>query len=141
MEADEKESGRRRLLNFGHTIAHAIETLSQYTIAHGEAVAIGILVESHIAMQLGCLEKKLLDRLRELLVKYGLPMQLPANFTIQDLLAAMSMDKKAVKGSPRFVIIDNIGSAKPFKGTYCTPVDAGIIKNALQWMVDDLCRH
>lgn len=137
VEQDEKENGKRVLLNFGHTVGHALEGVTDYAISHGEAVAIGILVESHLALQLGHLKQMSFDRIRKIFVKYGLPLQLPSKYPIQAIMEKMILDKKSLKGKPRFTIIDGIGS--PLK--YCTHVDEAQIQKALQWMYDDLCRH
>ncbi len=139
VEQDERETGKRRLLNFGHTIAHALEKLSHYQLPHGEAVAIGILVESYLAFLLGHFKFEDLVRIRKLLLKYGIPLQLKHRVGVQDALDAMVLDKKSVKGKPRFVIINKIGSALEFENTYCTEVEESLIKKALQWMQDDLC--
>lgn len=141
VEQDEKENGQRRLLNFGHTIGHAIECLTQYFISHGEAVAIGLLVESYLSVKLGILDPKSFDRIKKVLLQYGLPLQLPSRFPIQTILNAMALDKKSLKGKPRFVIIDAIGSSLAYDSRYCTHIEETLIKNALHWMNDDLCCH
>ncbi len=138
VEQDEHESGKRRLLNFGHTVGHALEKLSHYALAHGEAVAIGILVESHLAMQLGHLHQSAFDRILNIFKKYNLPLRLPSRYPIDSILDAMILDKKSVQGHPRFVIINAIGSALPFESQYCTQVEENQIKTALQWMYDAL---
>lgn len=139
VEADEKEEGKRRLLNFGHTVGHALENLTHYSISHGEAVAIGLLVECYISVKLGKLDQKSFDRIKAILKKYGLPLRLPSKFPIQTLLDAMALDKKSLKGRPRFVMIDAIGSPLAYDSSYCTPVEESIIKIALQWMNDEMC--
>lgn len=140
VEKDEKESGKRFLLNFGHTIGHALERLTDYSLPHGEAVAIGLLVESYISLKLGILDQKSFDRIKEILIQYGLPLKFP-QFPIQKLMDAMTLDKKSLKGQPRFVIIEKIGSCRPFEGSYCTHIEESFLKNALHWMNNDLCRH
>lgn len=141
VEQDEKESGKRRLLNFGHTIGHALERLTDYSISHGEAVAIGLLVESYLSVKLGILDQKSFDRIKKILLQYGLPLQLPSRFLIQTILDAMALDKKSLKGQPRFVMISAIGSSLVYDSSYCTHVEESLIKNALHWMNDDLCCH
>jgi len=141
VEQDERGNGKRHLLNFGHTVAHALEQLTHHRISHGEAVAIGLLVEGHLALQLGHLTLSVFDRMRKILVDYSLPLQLPLQLSLDTILNAMILDKKSLKGTPRFVIIDAIGSARTYDSAYCTHVDEHLIKNALQWMNDDLCCH
>jgi 3-dehydroquinate synthase len=141
VEQDQKETtGQRRLLNFGHTIGHALEALSNYSLAHGEAVAIGILVESYLALKLNHLDPHSFDRIKNIFVQYGLPLQLPNQFPIDTILKALILDKKAIKKQPRFVMIDAIGSSLSFDSAYCTHVDESLLKHALQWMYDDLHR-
>jgi 3-dehydroquinate synthase len=141
VEQDEKENGKRRLLNFGHTIGHALERLTQYSLSHGEAVAIGLLVESYLSVKLGILDQTSFDRIKKILLQYGLPLQLLSRFPIQTILDAMALDKKSLKGQPRFVMIDAIGSSLAYDSSYCTPVEESLIKNTLHWMNDDLCCH
>lgn len=141
VEQDEKEQGKRHLLNFGHTVAHALESLTHYTLPHGEAVAIGLLVESHLAVQLGHLSQNAFDRIQKILIKYALPLQLPSYFSTQTIVDAMVLDKKSLKGQPRFVMINAIGSSLSCNSHYCMHVEESLIKNALQWMNDDLCCH
>ena len=138
---DEREHGKRHLLNLGHTIGHALEQITQYAISHGEAVAIGLLAEGHISMQLGHLHPEALKRIRKILEDYGLPLQLPGSVSVESMLQVMALDKKSRKGQPRFVILNDIGESLDFQGQYCVGVEERIIKNALQWMIDDLCRH
>ncbi len=134
VESDERESGKRHLLNFGHTIGHALEHLTHYSIAHGEAVAIGLLVESHLSVQLGLLDQVDFDRTIGVLRKYGLPLQLPKRFSNKEMLDVMALDKKSLKGNPRFVMINGIGSSVECDGAYCMPVEEKILLNALDWM-------
>ncbi|MBA3238948.1 MAG: 3-dehydroquinate synthase [Parachlamydiaceae bacterium] len=141
VEQDEKEGGIRNLLNFGHTVGHALEHMTHYSLTHGEAVAIGILVESHLALQLGHLNLKDFDMILSIFKKYGLPLQLPTSPSIPDLLKGMTLDKKSLKGKPRFVMIHAIGSALTCDEAYCMPVEENVLINALNWMNNDLCCH
>lgn len=141
IEQDEKENGKRRLLNYGHTIGHALESLTQYTLSHGEAVAIGLLVESYLSVKLDILNQTSFDRIKKILLQYDLPLQLPSRFPIQTILDAMVLDKKSLKGQARFVMIDAIGSSRAYDSSYCIHVEESLIKNALHWMNDDLCCH
>lgn len=141
IEQDEKESSKRRLLNFGHTIGHALEKTTNYALSHGEAVATGILVESYISTQLGKLPQSSFARIQTILIKFGLPQKLPDQFNMQAIFKAMAMDKKSIEGKPRFVIIENIGSPCSYHFNYCTAIDESLINQALNWMNDDLRRH
>lgn len=130
VESDEKENGKRRLLNCGHTIGHALETLSDYALSHGEAVAMGIVVESRLANIMGHLDLASLNRIQAILVKYGFSLYPSFDVSLEAILGAMALDKKSLQGQPRFVILNAIGSALPYDGAYCTYVDREILKQA-----------
>lgn len=132
VEQDENESGMRRLLNFGHTVGHALESASKYTLSHGEAVAMGLLVESHIAMSLEYLSFSTYSRLQALLHRYFPGLTLPEEFDIESLWNAMAYDKKALHSVPRFVLIRDIGQPLSFEGHYCTEVDPQVVKGCLR---------
>ena len=139
IEEDEKEQGKRRLLNFGHTIGHALEMLSRYSLSHGEAVAIGLIVESYLSWKSGMLDQKSFDRIKNILVRYDLPLRLPGRFSVQDIFDAMALDKKSLRGQPRFVMIDAIGSPLFYQSNFCTHLEKSFVEIALKWMNDDLC--
>lgn len=131
VEQDEKESGKRCLLNYGHTVGHALENLSNYSLPHGEAVALGLLAEGQMAVQMGKLSQTALDRTHELLKRYGLPLKVPFTCSAEAVMQAMILDKKSLKGKPRFVILEDIGSPMSYEGAFCTPVDEAIVKQNL----------
>jgi 3-dehydroquinate synthase len=108
--ADEREeSGRRAVLNYGHTFGHALEAVTGYErFLHGEAVAIGMLCASRLAEALGRIEAELTQRQRRLLAAFDLPIHLPP-LEPAALLAAMRHDKKAAHGSLRFVLPSRLG--------------------------------
>ncbi len=135
VEQNEKESRKRHLLNFGHTIGHALEHLTHFSISHGEAVAIGMLVESHLAIQLGKLKQKDFDRLKSILLRYGLLLKLEEKFSVEALLEAMILDKKSKKGAPRFVLIESIGVPDSCDSEYCTVVKQDVLVKTLEWMI------
>lgn len=122
----------RHLLNFGHTIGHALEQVTQYELPHGEAVAIGILVESYLSVRSGLLTQQAFDRVYACLAKYHLPLQLPKHLSLPAMLDAMSMDKKAMRGRPRVVLLSDIGM--PIGNPYCVPIDVALLQEALEWM-------
>lgn len=103
---DLREAGERRLLNLGHTIAHAIESLSQ-EFSHGEAVAMGIVYASRKAVERGVLAPDVAERIESLLQRYDLPTELP--LAEGALLEAVAHDKKSVNGTPRWVLPTAIG--------------------------------
>jgi len=107
--ADEREAGRRAILNFGHTIGHAIEATTRFAALHGEAVAIGMALEARLAEVLGIAEPGTADRIRRVLERYGLPLELPETATADALMAAMQLDKKSREGTVRFALPQTIG--------------------------------
>lgn len=107
--ADEKESDLRRILNFGHTIGHAVEGASGYIIAHGMAVAIGMAAVANLAVRKGLLGKDDADRLVKLMEDYGMPTVIPAELDRGKIRQYLKTDKKAVGGRPFFVLPTAIG--------------------------------
>ena len=110
--ADERESGQRALLNFGHTFGHAIEGASGYgTWLHGEAVAAGMVLAARLSVRLGSIDDAVVDRIRRLLVAAGLPVTPPA-WPVATWRHWMAGDKKAEGGRLRFVVLDALGQAR-----------------------------
>ncbi len=108
VEKDELDMGLRNILNYGHTIGHAIETVSGLKIWHGEAVAIGMLTEAKISNRLGILDMNDLNRLKEVITRAGLPTELPT-LEYDDIIQVMKHDKKIIRGKIRFVLPRTIG--------------------------------
>lgn len=132
VEQDEREEGKRRLLNFGHTVGHAVEQCSDYSLSHGEAVAIGLAVESSLALQLDYLDSASFERICSLLAAIGLSLELPENVLLENLSSFFCLDKKSVKGKARFILIDKIGSAMAFDGAFCTEVEQSHLQRAFK---------
>jgi 3-dehydroquinate synthase len=115
--ADERESGRRALLNLGHTFAHAYEALAGYgeTLLHGEAVALGVLQAFALSARLGLCPPADVARLEAHLAAVGLPTEpraiRPAGFDADAMLAAMGRDKKVAAGRIRLILVRGIGAA------------------------------
>jgi shikimate kinase / 3-dehydroquinate synthase len=109
IEADPYERGIRAALNFGHTVGHAIEMVSNYTIRHGEAVAIGMVVEARLSENLWICSKGLADRIATTLLGLGLPIDVPAGLPRKELIAAMRNDKKREIGVVHFALPEDIG--------------------------------
>jgi 3-dehydroquinate synthase len=121
---DEREVGRRAILNFGHTVAHAIEATSKFEVLHGEAVAIGIAAEARLAEALGIGAKGTADRVVRLLERCHLPVARPRGTSVDALLEAMRGDKKARDGTIRFALPEEIGVMHGDAATHwTTPVD------------------
>jgi 3-dehydroquinate synthase len=109
IQEDPYDQGRRRVLNFGHTFANAIERLSQHRICHGEAVAMGLVAATHLSLKLGYCDQQLAERVESVLSSVGLPIRIPADLAPERLIQAMSSDKKKKDGQLRFVLIRTIG--------------------------------
>lgn len=109
---DEKEGGLRAILNYGHTVGHAIESLTGYRLVnHGEAVAIGMVVAGKIAVKMGYWSEEESQRQDQLIMKAGLPTTVPHMLEIEDILEALKSDKKVKSGKVRFVLPETIGKA------------------------------
>ncbi len=143
VQSDENGYKKRHILNFGHTIGHALECVTNYSIPHGQAVALGILAESYLCVELGALEQTSFARIENILLQYGLPLSNVLDFKVEQVIDVMRLDKKSLNGQPRFVIIDAIGSPRPYEGNYCTPIPKVLIEKALHWLIDNnaLRRH
>ena len=96
--SDEREGGRRALLNYGHTLAHALETAGHYDLRHGEAVAVGLVFAARLARRLGRIDDARVDLHRRVVAGYDLPTALPPGFDHVELVQLMSRDKKATRG-------------------------------------------
>ena len=106
---DERESGPRQLLNFGHTVAHALETATGYGMLHGEAVAVGMVAEARIGERLEITEAGTADRLAEVLSDLRLPTSLPDGLAPEELVPYARRDKKARQGAIACTLIARIG--------------------------------
>ncbi len=107
---DEKETGLREILNYGHTIGHAVETVSGFSLRHGEAVAIGMMAAARIASRMGVLDSAEVGRLEDLVTRAGLPSRVP-ELSRQELLEALKHDKKVRENRVRFVLLKSLGHA------------------------------
>ena len=109
---DERETGRRAILNFGHTFGHALETEFGYgALFHGEAVSIGMKLAAEMSLKLGLTDPTTVNRVKNLLQNYGLPISIQ-NADAQKIRTAMNRDKKAVQGRLKFVLLRTIGQVE-----------------------------
>jgi 3-dehydroquinate synthase len=109
---DEREGGLRAILNFGHTVGHAVETAENYTMRHGYAVAIGMVYASRLAHKTGLCDSSVPERVEKLIASYGLPTSLSTlsrKPSATELLDTMQIDKKAEGGKVKFVLPKKIG--------------------------------
>lgn len=124
---DEKEKGIRAILNWGHTVAHALETITRYEkYLHGEAVAIGISAEAYISRELGLVDDSFINRQESLCLAANLPTRLPKEIDIDKLIDLMAGDKKAVGGKINMILARNIGQVEKIDD-----IDRKAIKKAL----------
>jgi len=113
VEKDERESDARAVLNFGHTVGHALESLTGYgEFLHGEAVAIGMIQAAAVSVRQGCCDRASFERIRRLISKAGLPTEIPARIEPQELIKRMETDKKSAEGKIKFVLCEGIGKTK-----------------------------
>jgi 3-dehydroquinate synthase len=118
-------------LNFGHTIGHAIESVANYKIGHGEAIAIGTVVESYLSHRVGYLSKMEFEEIQKRYEEVGFSLKLPVEYDRKSFMEALSFDKKKSGKSVRFVLIDKIGHAMPFEGAYCRPIPESELEHLL----------
>lgn len=114
---DEREQGLRAILNFGHTLGHAVEGLSTYgDMAHGEGVAIGMVAAADLSVRLGLCEPSVTEAVERVVTKAGLPTRIPQGLDTEDLIDSMRQDKKATGGTLTFVLAKRIGEVEIVTG-------------------------
>lgn len=128
---DEKESGVRKTLNFGHTIGHAVEAASDFAMLHGECVAIGMRVEAMIAEALGVAPASLDDDIAAAAEALGLPTQPSMPMTADAVLAATRTDKKARGGAVEYALAAGVGTMAAAEAGYGTRVPDDVVKAAV----------
>jgi 3-dehydroquinate synthase len=134
--ADERESGRRESLNFGHTVAHAIEVVSEFTMLHGHAVAIGMVAEAMVGEALGMTLPDTAALIRDALDAAQLPTRLPSHFDVGQLIGAMRTDKKARAGETRCAIPRSIGTMMPVNGSWSVVTPRSALVAVLRALAD-----
>ena len=128
VEQDEfDKKGIRNVLNFGHTIGHALELSADYALTHGEAIAIGMIAATRIARSLDFCDEAFATRLRDLIVRAGLPVAFPEKLGLFDrILAAMRMDKKFRDGKNLFVLPTGVGAWRQAENIPQDLIDAAV---------------
>lgn len=127
---EQEKSGERMICNFGHTIAHAIEMLSDYKILHGFAVGLGILVEAKISQLQGLLNEEQYNTIQTLLAQLGITIDQLKKFDIRKLLQATLLDKKSKSGRAQYVLIEQIGKVYAKQNRFAHFVEDAIVKQA-----------
>jgi 3-dehydroquinate synthase len=124
---DERESGLRAILNYGHTIGHAVEAAAGYgKYLHGEAIGIGMAAAGWLGVRTGRLDPADAARIERLLTDYGVPVRLDAALDEEAVLSLMRADKKSVAGELRFVLARRIGEVE------VAPLDEALVREAVR---------
>lgn len=132
VEQDEREGGIRKILNFGHTVGHAVELLSNFTLPHGYAISIGMCLESAVAEQLGLAAAGTTQRISDLLTQLGLPTIRPAGPTPSEIVSLMVGDKKSRAGKIEYSVPSKIGSMANPEGGYAVRLADNTMLKALE---------
>jgi 3-dehydroquinate synthase len=128
---DAREGGLRHVLNFGHTIAHAVEKLQHYDMLHGDAVAMGMVAEARLAERLGLASAGLSDAVEDGVIRAGLPARLPSGVSVASVVAETLGDKKARGGAARYALPRSIGHMEPANGRWSVPVEDAVVIEVL----------
>jgi 3-dehydroquinate synthase len=128
---DTREGGLRQILNFGHTIGHAVERVLDFRLLHGDAVAIGMVVEARVAERIGLATEGLAIAIADAVRRAGLPSTLPAGVSVDAVVAATHGDKKARSGSARYALPRGIGEMEAADGRWALGVDDAVVLAAL----------
>ena len=136
VQIDPTEKNKRRILNYGHTVGHAVESVSGFGLLHGEAVAIGIIAAANIEIQLGIGSADRLERVRKVLSKLKMPLNIPKTLAKSELIDIIRRDKKAVNKWPRFVLIDKIGCARCKDGQWANEISQQVVENVLDMLYE-----
>lgn len=129
---DPTEQNIRRILNYGHTIGHAVETASSFALLHGEAVAIGMIAAGAIEKAEGLVRDDRLHRIRRLLERLGQPTRIPNGITDCAIIDLLKRDKKAVAQWPRFVLLESLGRCRCTDGQWAHPVTPQTIQTVIE---------
>ena len=132
VERDEKESGLREILNLGHTVGRAIETVSDYRLLHGEALAIGMAAQVRLSNRLGYMTKEEAEEVIGLYKKAGLPVEIPDYIDRDELVEKLYTDKKVRNGKLRFVLQKGIGDVVEFEdGVFAAPIEESVAREII----------
>jgi 3-dehydroquinate synthase len=136
VEADPYEENKRRILNYGHTIGHAVESASNYKLLHGQAVAIGIIAANFIERKLGLGGAERLEILKKLFAKLNINLNIPKTITKRQILDIISRDKKTIRKQPRFVLLEKTGKVLCKNGQFAHPVGRKIVEETIDILLN-----
>jgi 3-dehydroquinate synthase len=134
VQQDPTEKNMRRILNYGHTIGHAVESASQFNLLHGESVGIGMIAAGKLEKALGLVADDRLERIEQLLVKLGMPKVIPSEIKKEQLMELLGKDKKAIGQWPRFIVLESLGTTLCKNGQWAHEVSRDMVDKCL----DDL---
>ncbi|MFN2400536.1 MAG: 3-dehydroquinate synthase [Gemmatimonadaceae bacterium] len=129
---DERESGVRKILNFGHTIGHAVESATGFQMLHGEAVAVGMVVESDLAERAGIARTGTADRVLDAVTRAGLPTTIPSSADTELLMRAIRADKKTRAGLVNLALPETIGTMAADSSAWTVSVDDATLRSTLE---------
>lgn len=132
MKADPTEKGLAMILEYGHTVGHAIEKLSYGKLSHGESVSIGMMVAARISEKLGYLSKQDVKEHMDILSALKTPTKIPSNIKISDIINRIKLDNKKDMNGIRFVVLENIGKCINTDGSYMIKVPFNIINESIE---------
>ena len=132
---DEREGGRREILNFGHTLGHAVEAACSFRVPHGTAVACGMILEARLGVSLGVTGQAVVERLEQVLGRVGLPIGIPDGAAPNDIMTYLASDKKVRRGRTRFVLLSRIGAVHFADGSWSQAVDKDAVLGLLNAFV------
>jgi len=130
--SDTHERGRRKILNFGHTLGHAVEQVSGFALLHGEAIAIGMVLEATLAERMRVADRGTSDVIERVLSKAGLPTRVPTSLADDEILAATKLDKKARAGAVEYALPARIGAMAGADCGWAVPVDDALVMDVLE---------
>lgn len=132
---DEKEGGMRRILNFGHTLAHALENASRFEMTHGHAIAIGSLFAIEISEILNELPEGSFEDIKRVFYPFHRDLKISEGIDRDNIWGSLKLDKKSQEGVARFVLLNAIGSCASYEGAYCKEISKDIFDKAWKRLI------
>ena len=136
VQEDPTEKNLRRILNYGHTIGHAVESASRFELLHGECVGIGMIAAGKIEQALSLAADDRIERIERLLVKLRMPTRIPKELTKETLIKLLRRDKKAIGKWPRFVLLESLGNTLCRDGQWAHEVPQDVVEQCLDMMYE-----
>ena len=130
--SDTHEHGRRKVLNFGHTLGHAVEQVSGYALLHGEAVAIGMVLEARLAERMGIAQRGTTEAIEHVVMGAGLPTTVPATLASDEILGATKRDKKVRAGTVEYALPERVGVMAGGDRGWAVPVEDALVRSVLE---------